>query len=79
VCNGRTGTIVPLNDDGAMARAILELLADRAQAGLLGSAARQWAQRNLGWSDLIRAIDVLYQNALPNGGQALRERGDGSS
>jgi glycosyltransferase involved in cell wall biosynthesis len=66
VGHGRTGVIVPLDDDRAMANVILELLSDPARARRLGLAARQWVQENLSWPDLLKRIDDLYQHVLPS-------------
>ena len=59
---GEAGTIVPLRDVSALARAIEELALDRPRAAAKGRAARRRIERVFGWSEAgRRTADVLAE------------------
>ena len=62
--DGCTGLLVGVGDDEAMARKVLELLADAGARERLGQSAREWVRQNLSWDRLLRQIDDLYHNVL---------------
>jgi glycogen(starch) synthase len=64
VLDGRSGHVVPLDDTGAWARAIVELLADREAAAAMGEAGAEHVSR---LSDPARVADLTlaaYEQAL---------------
>jgi glycosyltransferase involved in cell wall biosynthesis len=59
--NGSTGVLVPNEDAGAMARAILALLDDPARARAIGERARERALERFSWAAHLDAYDELYR------------------
>jgi glycosyltransferase involved in cell wall biosynthesis len=64
VQDGGTGLLVGVGDDEALARKVLELLADTGARERLGRSAREWVRENLSWDRLLRQMDELYQQVL---------------
>jgi glycosyltransferase involved in cell wall biosynthesis len=63
VVDGVTGLLVPERDVAALAGAIDRVLADRALAGRLGSAARHWAVAEGSWSHAAERFENVYDRA----------------
>jgi glycosyltransferase involved in cell wall biosynthesis len=68
--NERTGLIVPNGDVNAFAAAILRLAADPALCDSLGSAARDYVERNYSWDQAAERLERIYAHLVP------RERPD---
>jgi D-inositol-3-phosphate glycosyltransferase len=64
VQDGSTGVLVPEGDEGALARAIAELLADPGRRGALGRQAVEWAGR-FGWPCVAKKVAELYAEVQP--------------
>jgi glycosyltransferase involved in cell wall biosynthesis len=64
VQDGRTGLLVGVGDDEALARKVLELLADAGARERLGRSGREWVRENLSWDRLLGQIDELYLRVL---------------
>ena len=64
VLNGYTGIVVPVDDVGAMADAIMQLLGDRELATRLGRNAAESARSRFGMERLIADYDNLYREVL---------------
>lgn len=64
VTDGVTGRVVPVGDAGAVARAIVDLLDDPAEAARLGDAARTAVVERFGSQRLVDDIDALYRRLL---------------
>lgn len=62
--HGKTGLLVPLDDAPALARALLDLLADPAQARRLGAAARAHVRDNFAAAAAARKIEQVYETVL---------------
>jgi glycosyltransferase involved in cell wall biosynthesis len=60
VTSERTGLLVAPGDPGALACAILRLLADRELAEALGTAAREVVARDYSYDRMVRAFEALY-------------------
>jgi len=61
----RTGLIVPNGDVNAFAAAIVRLAEDRAYATALGSAARDYVERNYSWDQAAERLERIYERLLP--------------
>jgi len=59
----RDGLLVPDGDSGALAGAILELLEEGPQAGLMGEAGYQKAV-SYSWDNIIERWEKVYENAV---------------
>jgi glycosyltransferase involved in cell wall biosynthesis len=62
--DGGTGLLAGGGDDEALARKVLELLADAGARERLGRAAREWVREHLSWDRLLGQIDELYRTVL---------------
>jgi len=49
-----TGRVVPCDDPGPLAAAVVDLLSDRARLDRMGEAAREWAVGQFDWDSLVR-------------------------
>ncbi len=67
VQDGRTGLLVGVGDDEALARRVGELLAEPGARERLGQAAREWVRQNLSWDRLLGQMDELYRQVLETG------------
>ncbi len=70
IVDGETGLIVADGDVDGFAAALDRLLTDRALAGRLGAAAREYARREFGWERAARTLERVYERVLT----AERER-----
>jgi len=61
----RTGLVVPNGDVNAFAAAILRLASDPAYASALGSAAREYVERNCSWDQAAERVERIYQRVVP--------------
>ncbi|HEY0006614.1 MAG TPA: glycosyltransferase family 4 protein [Pyrinomonadaceae bacterium] len=64
---GRTGLLVPVCDEQALARAILALLEDAAERKRLGAAARAAARERFSLERMVAATERIYLEAISNG------------
>jgi glycosyltransferase involved in cell wall biosynthesis len=63
--NERTGLIVPNGDVNAFAAAIVRLAADPALCNTLGSAARDYVERNYSWDQAAERLERVYARVVP--------------
>jgi len=63
--DGQTGVIVPNGDVNAFAAAIIKLAADPALRASLGSAAREYVERNYSWDQAAERLERVYQKVVP--------------
>ncbi len=68
----RTGLLIPERDDGAVAGAVLDLLAAPERARALGEAARQRVETELNWDAVAETHDRLYRKAVGDRGEEDR-------
>lgn len=61
---GRTGVLVPPGNQGALAQAVLDLLADPPSARQLGAAAQRYVCEQFAWSLLAEGLESVYAAAL---------------
>ena len=61
----RTGLIVPNGDVNAFAAAIVRLAADPALCNSLGSAARDYVERNYSWDQAAERLERVYARVVP--------------
>lgn len=61
----RTGLIVPNGDVGAFAAAIVRLAAEPAYSDALGSAARDYVERNYSWNQAAERLERVYARVVP--------------
>jgi phosphatidylinositol alpha-mannosyltransferase len=59
-----TGTLVPPGDVEALARGLVELLADERRRVDLGREARRVAEENYSWDDIARRLVEIYETAV---------------
>ena len=64
VVDGETGILVEPRSPGGAARALAALLADPARARRMGLAARERARRLYSSERMVRAVEMLYQEAV---------------
>jgi glycosyltransferase involved in cell wall biosynthesis len=64
IVDGVTGCLVPVKDPGALANAIVEVLADPAQAAEMGQAARQHAEFHFNERYYFRRTDKEYRRLI---------------
>lgn len=64
VDHGRTGLLVPVDDAGAFAAAIDQLMADPARAARIGAAAREDVMNRYSFDRMVRAFEDLYLTHL---------------
>jgi glycosyltransferase involved in cell wall biosynthesis len=62
--HGRTGLIVPNGDVNAFAAAIVRLADDRAYANALGSAARDYVERNYSWDGAAERLERIFERVV---------------
>jgi glycosyltransferase involved in cell wall biosynthesis len=67
VSDGVTGRLVPERDSGALAAALVELLADPATARRMGEAGRERVRNELNWPAIARIHDGLLREAMAAG------------
>jgi glycosyltransferase involved in cell wall biosynthesis len=60
----RTGLIVPNGDVKAFAAAIVRLADDREYAQGLGSAARDYVERNYSWDGAAERLERIYERVV---------------
>jgi glycosyltransferase involved in cell wall biosynthesis len=61
----RTGLIVANGDVGAFAAAIVRLAAEPAYSDALGSAARDYVERNCSWNQAAERLERVYARVVP--------------
>jgi glycosyltransferase involved in cell wall biosynthesis len=64
VADGRTGVLVPVDDEDAFAEALRTVLLDRELAGRLGAAGPEHVRARFSIDRLVRDIDGLYRRLL---------------
>lgn len=64
VLDGETGFLVEREDPGALAQAIVTLLADPEMMKKLGDSAREHVFKNFSWDAYLEAHDQLYQKII---------------
>jgi glycosyltransferase involved in cell wall biosynthesis len=64
IVDGVTGRLVPVKDPGALADAIVEVLADPARAAEMGQAARGYAEAHFDERDFFRRTDKEYRRLI---------------
>jgi glycosyltransferase involved in cell wall biosynthesis len=67
VRDGETGMLVPAGDAGALAEAIRYLHTHRAQARVMGQAARSLVRSRYSWDAVAAAYEQAYEDALGEG------------
>src|SRR4051794_26091148 len=67
VADGRTGVLVPADDEDAFAEALRTVLLDRELAERLGAAGPEHVRARFSIDRLVRDIDGLYRRLLANG------------
>jgi phosphatidyl-myo-inositol dimannoside synthase len=71
VRGGVTGLLVPANDPIALARVLVELLADPARRERMGRAGRRWVEEEMNWDRVVHEIeDALGLRQYENDGGA---------
>jgi glycosyltransferase involved in cell wall biosynthesis len=68
VVHGKTGLVVPLDDDEALAQALQELLDDTALRQQLGSAAAHCVRKNFDEVDVVERLLGIYDSLLTSAG-----------
>jgi len=61
VMSPEAGVLVPSGDPAALARAVVELLADEPRRRALGAAARELARERYSWDDIARRLVGIYE------------------
>lgn len=61
VRSGETGILVPPGDDGALAEALLSLLADPGKRQAMGAAGRKLLDTDLSWERISRRYEELFE------------------
>jgi len=61
----KTGIVVPNGDVNAFAAAILRLAADPGLRERLGTAAREYVERNYSWDQAAERLERIYQRVAP--------------
>jgi glycosyltransferase involved in cell wall biosynthesis len=64
VIDDQTGRLIPPNDPGALARAILDLLSDRETALRLGRKGRSFVEHNFSVETMVAGTEALYQTLV---------------
>jgi glycosyltransferase involved in cell wall biosynthesis len=64
IVDGTSGVLVPPGNGGAMAQAVLTLLADPARARALGQAGQRYVIERFAWPRLLSTLEAAYQDAL---------------
>src|SRR3954454_2228784 len=67
VADGRTGVLVPVDDEGAFAEAVRGVLLDREHAARLGAAGPDHVRARFSIDRLVRDLDGLYRRLLADG------------
>jgi glycosyltransferase involved in cell wall biosynthesis len=60
----QTGLLVPERDEGALARGILEVLADPSRAAGLAMAGLEYARQYFDWGDITDRLEEVYTQAI---------------
>lgn len=60
VQDGRTGRLVPLNDEGRFVEALCELAADAALRERMGRVGRELCRERFDWRTMVTQLEVLY-------------------
>ena len=63
VLSGRTGVVVDGRDRGAVAAAVIEMLADPRSARAMGEAGRVWVERDWSWDAAARRLAAMLRPA----------------
>jgi glycosyltransferase involved in cell wall biosynthesis len=61
----QTGLVVPNGDVNAFAAAIVRLADDQQLRDRLGSAAREYVERNYSWDQAAERLERIYQRVVP--------------
>ncbi len=72
---GETGRVACCDEAADVARAVADMLADRAALDRMGEAARRWAAGHFGWESLSRQVyEILARSPspVPRGGLAAQ-------
>jgi glycosyltransferase involved in cell wall biosynthesis len=64
VSSGITGTLVPVFDVDALARAILAIVADPQRRRRMGRAARERAVSSFSWQAVVATLTEIYEHAM---------------
>ena len=67
---GKTGLLIPADNDSALADAVVSLWADPIKRAALSKAARQWAREELGIEQMLKRTALAYRRSvslLPKG------------
>ena len=67
---GKTGLLIPADNDSALADAVVSLWSDPIKRAALSKAARQWAREELGIEQMLKRTAVAYRRSvslLPKG------------
>lgn len=59
--DGVTGILVPSKDPEVMARAVVELLNDKARRDAMGRAAKEWVCSNFSDKKMVERLDEIYR------------------
>ena len=73
------GMLVPVNDDAALAAAILALLGDEERRRAMGRSAREHVAAAYGWDRLLREMDAIYAGLDPRRAAADLAAGRGGA
>jgi alpha-maltose-1-phosphate synthase len=65
IAHGETGLVVPMDDEAALADAMIELLQDRARSVRFGAAGRERVQRHFTWPRVVGLIHAGMREPLP--------------
>lgn len=65
IMGGTTGVLVPPDNGGAMARAVLALLDDPTRAHALGHAGQRFVIEQFAWPRLAHTLEHVYRGVLP--------------
>jgi starch synthase len=68
IVNGETGILIPPKNSGALADAILTLLADPGRATAMGTAGKLRAQANYSVAQMIDSVQKLYLSIVHQDG-----------
>jgi glycosyltransferase involved in cell wall biosynthesis len=73
------GMLVPVNDDAALAQALLALLGDEKRRQATGRSAREHVAAAYGWDRLLREMDAIYAGLDPRRASPGGAAGRGSA
>jgi glycosyltransferase involved in cell wall biosynthesis len=69
--HGKTGLLVPSDDEAALTQALAQVAGDAALRKALGSAAKQWVQANASIQAMCNTYDGFYLQSLASEGRAV--------